>query len=680
MKVMTGQKNRDHLRTGAVVLMAMTLAACGGGGGNDVAPPPPAAPQGIVLSGSAAAPNGQLAKAVPKGFVQWFASLFVGESFAQQVGANKLVPNARVVVFHVNDDGTVVKPSVTGNANGLIVEGRTDGQGHYAVTLPVGVQPSSNLIVQVSNDAVGTEPRPINAPNVLNAQAVREIVPLPDVDIVIVDVSPVSELATRKIIEQTAPPGGATLLNHYTRSEVAAFAGLLQASAFMVGGTTIQDMIDNIQAQFGSLIANTLTLIGQPGQVAQPGGAYSVVRFFSEYDELGKLRRYIHSGTATLDPATGTFRFTFAEEGGHLQEACTDRCTRTFAASEMTRSDVLTGAYLFQSDNSVSLTPGSGETILASAGSDPEKSVVILPFRGQFGILGFGLAVKKGSNLLPAEVAGSFTYSSFGSDLAPSSTPPTGSWLGPLASQIDAGTVTFALPNTVTGSGQSRSMGQQVTCTPSGQTCSLAAILVESTDSSQINGTFALAPDGALTLNLNQPPPTPPLTVTGTLAGNKNLALFPLPDIDGGAVVIATRQASGLNAGALNGTYRLVLFRDFLDTTARIRTFHYTATAVFTHGTASFTGPDGVVQDRMESCPSATTCAFTFEVPGTPGINVPNGSYTVNATNGTVQVNIPGFGNLTGSVSPEGSFIVATHAFDNQNNNSGRSIMLLLKQ
>lgn len=668
-----------------VLALALAIAACGGGGGDDVAPPASAAPQGIVLAGGAVAPNGLLAKAFPsKGFFQWFASLFVGESYAQAGGPAPL-QNRRVVVFQANDDGTVVRPSVTNNANGIIVEGRTDFQGNYGVVLPVGLQPASNLFVQVSDDAVGSQPRPIGSANVLNAQAVREIVTVPNQQIVVVDLSPAAELATREIVARTAPVGGATLLGNFTPQEVSAFVGLLQASTLSVGGTTIQDTINNIIVQSQTLITDTLNLIGQPGQVVQPGGTYSIARYFSEYDSTGRLRRYLHTGDVVMDPVTGTFRLQFTEQGGQVQEACSASCSRTFATAEFTRSDVITGSYLFQTaNNTVSFTPGSsftvgsGESLIAYASPGIDKSLVLLPFRGQYGVLGFGLAVKKGSGLTPTDLAGTYNFTQFGGRLV-SSPPSAGSWAGPLAGATGSGNVSFALPNNVTGSGDTSIMGQNVTCTPSQTGCTLVASLSALTEPIAIGGTFTVASDGTFALTQPQPPPDPPETFFGTLAANRNLLLIPLPDLDGGSVVIATRQAAGL---AVTGTYNVVLFRDILDTSARIRTSHYQATAVFSGGNVTFTGPDGAVQERMESCPSAGTCAFSFGVPGTPGINVNNGTYTVNA-NSTVTVNIPGFGNFTGSAIQDGSFMVTTHAFDNQavpTIQSGRSLALFIKQ
>ncbi len=669
-----------------VMLLSGVLAACGGGGGDDVAPPAPPTAQGIAVAGNVVAPNGLLAKAVPQGFMQWFASLFVNESFAQ-AGGIAPVPNARVVVFHTNDDGTVVKPSLSGNLQGIIVEGQTDGQGNYGVTLPVGVQPASNLIVQLSNDAVGTEPRTVGSSNVLNAQAVREIVTVPNLQVVTVDLHPAAELATREIIARTAPAGGATLLGNYTTSEVAAFVGLLQSSSFLVSGATIQNMIDNIKTQFDPLIVSTLNLVEQPGQVTQPGGTYSLVRYFSEYDGNGRIRRYQHIGDVTLDPATGTFTFPFTEVGGQTQEACSTGCTRTFVTSSFTRTDVLKGAYLLQpADNSLTLTPGSGETLQAFASPDAEKNLVVLPFRGQFGILGIGLAVKKGSGLTATDIQGTFQFAQLGVLLDPSGipTPQPNTWTGPLSSYVGAGNTVFTPPN-LSGSGNSSAMFQDVTCTLTATGCTVAATLNAIPQSIPVTGTFTVGSDGALTI-LQVLPPDPPETLRGTLAGNKNLFLLPLPDIDGGSAVIGLRQATGLTLNSLTGTYRVVLFRDMLDTFARIRTFHYTATAVFNGaGAVSLTGPDGSVQDRTEGCSSAATCAFPFGVPGTPGMNVPNATYTVNAANGTASINIPGFGNFSGPVSPDGSFVVTTHAFDNSalsggGQFSGRSMAMLIKQ
>ena len=670
-----------------VMLLSGLLAACGGGGGDDVAPPTPPTAQGIMVAGNAVAPNGLLAKAIPKSFMQWFASLFVDESYAQ-AGGIAPVPNARVVVFHANDDGTVVKPSVNGNLQGIIVEGKTDVQGNYGVTLPVGVQPASNLIVQLSNDAVGTEPRAIGSSNVLlNAQAVREILTLPNLEIVTVDLSPASELAVREIIARTAPAGGATLLGNYTRTEVAAFVGLLQSSSAFVSGATIQNMIDNIKTQFDSLIVSTLNLVEQPGQVPQPGGTYSVVRYFSEYDANGKIRRYQHVGDATLDPATGTFTFPFTEEGGQTQEACSDRCTRTFATSSFTRTDVLKGAYLLQpADNTMTLTPASGETLRAFASPDADKDTVVLPFRGQFGILGIGLAVKKGSGLTGTDIQGTFQFAQLGVLLDPSGipTPPPGAWTGPVSSYAGSGNATFTPPN-LSGSGNSSAMFQDVTCTLIAGGCTVAATLNAIPQSIPVSGTFTVGADGALTI-VQVLPPDPPETLRGTLAGNKNIFLLPLPDIDGGSAVIGLRQATGLTLNSLSGAYRVVLFRDVLDSFAHIRTFHYTATAVFNgNGTASLTGPDGAVQERTESCPSAVACAFGFSVPGTGGMNVSNATYSVNAANGTATITIPGFGSFAGPVSQDGSFAVTTHAFDNNpipggGQNSGRSMAMFIKQ
>ncbi|MDP3091806.1 MAG: hypothetical protein Q8N04_14085 [Nitrospira sp.] len=687
------QTCRHHFTT-LLVCCLFTLAACGGGGGDgDVAP---AAPATLTISGTAVSSNnGSLAKLFPRqGVFQWFASLFVSDSFAQAVGLGP-VRNARVVVFKINDNGTV--QTSAGNLTGIIAESTTDANGFYRVTLPASFNPASDLIVQVSNAAAGTAPASIPSLNVINAPASQSIAAIDQAfgRVINVYLTPGTEVATREMIARVQATSG-TLAN-FTTQETTAFTGLLASSSLSITAATLPQTLADIKTQLQPVITEALNLIAPPGTVNQSTltGSYAVARFFAGLDIANsRTGRYLHAGTAMLDGAAGTFTLPFAEEGSFLGEMCGvggDLCQRTFVTSlTLNRTDTMTGSFLYlPSTNQVVFTDSSGDVLTGS--TNPDGTVVLLPFMdGRRGIgMGFGLAIKKGSNLTTADILGTYNFAEFGSEVSPTGSS-TGSWQSPINSYTGTGAVSFVAPSIVNVAGAESTMTQTINCTIGGpQGCTISGTLGNLPEPITLNGTFSVASDGSFTITN----PGPPVETTrGTLGGDKNLALIPFLDVAGGAVAVSVKQSTGLTNAGLNGLYSLLMFRDTHDTLGHLTTTLYTGTVTFNGSGGHTVAVQSTFADLADDCIGGA-CGYhvNSNIGSTPTPFNASGSYSVTTGTNAVSITVPGLGTFSGFAMPgiaapsSASFLYTTETFDSQprpggGNHSGRTIALLVKR
>lgn len=632
------------------LLAAIGLSGCPG---DNAAPPS----QGTTITGSVTAPNGQLAKAEP-GLLQWFASLFVSESHAQGASGLQPVAGQRILVFQIDKDGNPVTSA--SNTTGIIAQTTTGASGSFSVNLPAGTSLASNIIVQASGS---TTPTPVcNQANQANCSANQnQTLNCPAVGTTL-NINPAAELATRQILSRIAQPGGA--LGNYTNAEIGAFVTLVQTTVAsdptLIAGN-LNDTLTNIGNRVQGLIDDVLPGLENPGQTdpTAVAGIYNFVGFQAEAQSTGTLRRAVEFGTVVLN-SNGTFTVASQQQGAQLTESCSASCSRTFGQSAINQTDTDSGTYVRTGNGRIifSFPPPDAGSIVAF--SNPSGNIVIVPFESGEG---FAIAVKQGSGLSNATAQGTFNWVEFSSGLRSAQAETGSSWQGPLQSFTGSGTAAFA-NNDVTIIGNVSGMGQQLTCTLTGTGCNLVAALGQQAENFNFPSPFSISPTGTLTITDTDPQTAGNQTGIGEVSADGNYAIFPTPETNGGSLVVATRQATGLNNASLNGTYNLIAFGDILTNQGDILT-------VLSLGTCR---PDSIkkmgfqaintVKRRTESCPSSGACSISSAPASDATTFNENRDYTL-AANGALTITSPGLGQLTGFVSPDASFLFLTNAVDN---------------
>jgi hypothetical protein len=220
----------------------------------------------------------------------------------------------------------------------------------------------------------------------------------------------------------------------------------------------------------------------------------------------------------------------------------------------------------------------------------------------------------------------------------------------------------------------------QVFCTTTQTGCDVGTNLLRTLDNFTLpNLPYSVTADGTLTItNPGQ------AAIQGAVDNTKTLALLPAPDIDGGALLIASKQAAGLTTASLNGTYNVFVIREVVGRTSRFRTTGYLATATLNNGNLTFAGRAEIL-DRQESCPTVANCIFQVDHTGIALLNA-SGTYTVNGATAGITLNFASeFGPFTGAAAPDGSFLYAVSS-QNQVNDpllalaSERTMAIFLKQ
>jgi hypothetical protein len=602
-----------------------------------------------LVNGGTWAPNGSFAKATPQGFIQkWFAWLSVDDVYAQAV--RQPLANARVVVFRINKDGSI--QTSAGNPTGVITESRTDGGGRFSFSLPVGVGFSSDLIVQASDTAAGTAPTPIG-----NARSLNAPVTGPGVNI-----NPVTEAAVRELVAHAQPLGG-SLPSIYANQETSSFLASLESLAGATGAN-LQDMINNVRTANASLISAGLDLLDEPGQVDQStvAGSYAVAGYFVDADNTGLIKRYIHSGTATFDNASGRFLYTLQVNGAQTAESCSAACSRAFTRSPYATGQFpVGGTYLYY--------PTRHELFMKSDSQQVEvvkintsENVMLFP-KGWVAPIGgfpfgFTVAVRKGSGVTPSDLGPGVNIFGLEASLNPSAPSATGAWGGPLEALITNGALTFT-PPTVTLTGSGDSMNQSVSCTLTATGCTITASVTQSIDSLNVpNLPFTISSDGVLTFTAGTD------SLQGTVDRSKTLMMFPGNNPDGAGITFGTTQVGNLTAASLNGAYYAVIMREKMDSSGRITTDEWGGTITLNNGTMSFTQPGPLhgnitYLERRETCPSVATCAIqTIGAGGGPATIT--GTYTVEPGARVRLTFATEFGEYIGAAAPDTSFIHGT--------------------
>jgi hypothetical protein len=342
------------------------------------------------MAGVVEAPNGQLAKASAPNFLQRLASLagFPTEAIAQ---ATTLVPvvGARVFVFAINAAGAPVGPP--------LATGTTDGNGAFVVNLPAGTALIPTLMIQAANPAA-SGPVAIGSPGVLNAPAVQSFM----------HVDPAGELGTRRIV--TAG------VSKFTPASAATYIGLLQTFLNRIPslvGVSVPNTITGIEndTTYQSEVLPVLLDIESSAQVDQSVVSGLYLAAYHARPEVGGalLKRWFGSGLVTFVPVTGTFSFgPLKGFGGQLLEAITTPCARNFTLQPLLELNLTTGLFFLTGGNKILLT-GTGIATVLGFGN-PSGTLAIFPQKDSDGELGFGIAIKLGSNLSSASFAGTFNF------------------------------------------------------------------------------------------------------------------------------------------------------------------------------------------------------------------------------------------------------------------------------
>ncbi|TKB63799.1 MAG: hypothetical protein E8D47_12680, partial [Nitrospira sp.] len=162
---------------GLLLVLCAGLFACSSSGDGDGGGGTPAA----TISGTATSPGGLLAKAAPTKLQQFFAALLPSDAWAQVIGGFAPVPNANVFLVRITNAGVPTGTPL------ILAQTTTNAAGQYTLTLPPGVTPASDLVVQVTNAAT---PQPIPTAGTQNAPATQATV----------NIDPISEEVLQEVI------------------------------------------------------------------------------------------------------------------------------------------------------------------------------------------------------------------------------------------------------------------------------------------------------------------------------------------------------------------------------------------------------------------------------------------------------------------------------------------------
>ena len=629
----------------ALLFGVFSLYSCGSGGNGGGGGGGGGSAQTTQMAGVVVAPNGQLAKASAPNFLQRLASLagFPTEAIAQ---ATTLVPvvGARVFVFAINAAGAPVgSPLATGT---------TDGNGAFVVNLPAGTALIPTLMIQAASQTA-SGPVAIGSPGVLNAPAVQSVM--------LVD--PAGELGTRRIV--TAG------VSKFTPASAATYIGLLQTFLNLIPslvGVSVANTITGIEndTTYQSEVLPVLLDIESSALVDQSvvSGLYQLVAYHARPEVGGALlKRSFGSGLVTFVPVTGTFSIEPLNDfGGQLLETITTPCARNFTLQAFVKLDFTTGLFFRTGGNRILLTGAGRATVLGFG--NPSGTLAIFPQKDSDGELGFGIAIKLGSNLSPASIAGTFNFADYGSQLNQTAMV-NNPWAAPVIPMNGAGTISFNSGAQPIGStGADSSMSQLVTCTPnlSGSTSTAQMTVALGSPNSKVP--FTVEPNGRVSSNAGSGQISPDSNVF-VVIGHGPLTSNSVSSIAFSALV---RQGTSLSTGSLNGTYEVVTFSDVFTTTAHLITQLMTGSAQFNGAGNEMLTTIQASTERTETCVlvnGGCTVSAVFNPTSAPvsesrSYNVtPEGILTI--TGG----NLPAGATVRGGISPDGSFFITTLTVDN---------------
>lgn len=560
------------------------------------------------------------------------------------------VPNASVLVFRINDNGT---PN-----GGVVAQTTTNASGGYTLNLPAGTALGSTLIVQVGPNT----PQPVGGTNQLNCPATQPTL----------NVSPVAEYVTRLLI------GAATNLTNFTNAEVNALiaraAALAQDPSLV--GANLADTLANIAAaadpEVQQLIANATT----PGEAQAPaglGGSYNLVAFTSDVNGAGgDLEQEL--GDATINVSAKTFSVASNVKDASLIGSCTadpqSPCATTFTRTSSSRPDSTTGSFTLFGGNQIAFQPSDGDGAVGSYNA--AGNLIVIPTGD-----GLILLIKKSTSapaLFPAYQAGELSQTLASTFTVASGTPYN---LGNASTSL---TTVSVSGGSLSGSSTKYKMTKEITCNTTQQSgCAQTELLTASTQPDSFASNASTSSTGVLTIS------APGQTgASGAISSDGNLFALsdgdPVTDGDGG-MVIALRQGSNMTPASLNGTYNFSSLEFGLSSNSRSVA---SQSGTITLNSGAISGNLATLQlSANSSCGSSGLCPNTSNSQSSKTEDPTGATYTVSPS-GTVTVAADPGTTISGYASADGKIIVLTEVQDGTigsptNGDSFRGLIVLIR-
>ena len=327
---------------------------------------------GVIITGSVAGPQAGLTRQ----------------------GADVGIADVNALLCRVNDDGTLEPTPVA--------QAKTDAQGQFRIDAPAGTELSVQLLVQATS---GTACSPVTSGaarqmggNNLNCPAVQT--PLP--------IDPASEIATRSIFRTVRARG--TGFSGFSTSEVSSFVAVAQSLRGSAGGSTLTEVLANLEQTIGPAVDAAALAIAQPGETSAPPPLVGDFRWHALF--LGNrdtsLSRAANSGAVTLGTG-GAWTLNANERSRSVSINCSSCGAEGVLGSTSTQAVSASGTFRGIGNGQV-LFSGPDQSLVGIV--DPSANVVMLPFIRANGDLGLGIAVKKGTQGTASGAFDSFMYNS----------------------------------------------------------------------------------------------------------------------------------------------------------------------------------------------------------------------------------------------------------------------------
>lgn len=620
------QNNKSSLRSlcAIAVFASLGLVACGGGGGGGGGTPPPTV---TALSGTVTAPGGSLAQLENKSLMDRMLALLIPSATAQS-GSLQPVNGADVLVFRINDDGTV--------NGGVIVQTTTDSNGAYSVNLPAGTSLGSNLIVQVGS---GATPQPVGGTGggQLNCPATQPTL----------DIDPVAEYVTRLLI------AAATTLPNFTNAEVNALIARAEALAqdpSLVGAdieTTLQNIAGIADPEITQLVASA-EAAGEATAPSGLGGTYNLVAFYADDNgSAGELEQ--ETGTVTINVSAKTFAVNSSIKSASLAGSCTadssNPCATTFTRSSDSGTDSTSGSITLFAGNQIAFQPSDGEGAVGSFNAAGD--MVVIP-------TGDGLILLIKQPTSAPGVEGNYQAAELIQSLPSNVSVASGTPYN-LGESSNALTTVSVTSGTLSGSATTSKMTKEITCNSTApSTCSQTEVLTTASQSDSFTADVSTDSAGKLTIAGGP---------SGMVSSDGNLFVLangdPVNDGDGG-LVIALKEASNMPTTGLDGDYNFSGLEFALGGGSR--------SLISSAGTITLDSTNGVsgnlvtFQHSTNSscgsglCPNSSTSESSRTETFTTTYTVdPNGVVTVAGDPGTT---------ISGYASADGKIVVLTETQD----------------
>src|SRR5437870_2182314 len=607
---------------------------------------------GTALKGAVLAPTASLATLQRKSFVGTMLARLIPGAYAQSSGLVS-VPNANILVFTIDNSG---RPTSTTP----IARTTSDSSGNYSLTLPLGTNLGSNLLVQASNS---TTPAPVGSSGQQGCPATQTTL----------DLSPISEYATRALIAAIA--SNSSTLTNYTAGEINAIIAKVTALARdpSLVGATIQDTITNITNAIDPEIQDDLRNAATPGEASVPqglGGTYNFVSFSAD-DTGTSLSMDQQSGTVNVDVSAKTFSHTGPKSSVNLDEVCSadqnTPCNRSFTRNTSSATKSGDGSISLLGGNQLLFQPSNGSQ--GALGFYSSSGDVIVLAAGD----GLIVAFKQASSA--PTLGGGYHGVQLDGSLSDSFTVAQGNPfnLGEAGAGVND-PVTIS-GGTVSGTNSKNVLSKDITCN-GGASCPNTETVSGSTGGGSLTAPAAVGGSGALTVS-----PSGEVAHQGAVSADGNVFAFvdgdPVGHGDAG-IVIGVKQGSGMTNASLNGSYGFVSYEFGLGPGSR--SLKRESGIVNLDGSGGLTANLARSQIRVNTGCSSGFCPGNA-VSQNSKTDSPNTTYSVTPT-GAVTI-VGSKSTISGFASPDGTVLVFTETNDgsgqNNDTDSHRGLFVMLK-